>query len=125
MPIRSLIAILSIGAVIVWPGVAASAEHLSRIASEDVRERVEEALIGRFGSGSRPQTGYVANVTFTNVYLADGVWDRLQSNEDAWRTVEAGVTALPASRHPRRPRTSPRRSRTPQALPCRRSTGGS
>ncbi len=67
----------------------------ARIASDDVRERVEEALVARFGAGSRPPRGYVANVTFTNVYLADGVWNRLRADDDAWRQVEAAVLDLP------------------------------
>jgi hypothetical protein len=58
-------------------------------------ERVEETLVTRFGAAGKPRDGYVANVTFTNVYLADGVWNRLGADDDAWRSVESAVTAIP------------------------------
>ena len=66
----------------------------ARIATDDIRERIEEALVKQFGG---PQSGahYVANVTFTNVYLADGVWNRMAADEEAWRRVEAAVVGIP------------------------------
>jgi hypothetical protein len=66
----------------------------ARIATDDIRERIEEALVKQF---SGPQSGahYVANVTFTNVYLADGVWNRVAADEEAWRRVEAAVVGIP------------------------------
>ena len=80
-------------------GVAAIPQTVgaARIATEDIRERIEEVLIKQFGG---PQSGarYVANVTFTNVYFADGVWNRVAADEEAWRRVEAAV----AKRGPRR-----------------------
>jgi predicted AlkP superfamily pyrophosphatase or phosphodiesterase len=77
-------------------GVAAIPQTMGadRIATDDIRERIEEALVKQF---SGPQSGahYVANVTFTNVYLADGVWSRVAADEEAWRRVEAAVVAMP------------------------------
>ena len=77
-------------------GVAAIPQTMgaARIATDDIRERIEEALVKQF---SGPQSGahYVANVTFTNVYLADGVWSRVAADEEAWRRVEAAVVAMP------------------------------
>ena len=67
----------------------------ARIATEDIRERIEETLVTRFGARSRGHGGYVANVTFTYVYLADGVWDRLSKDEEAWRSTERAVLAMP------------------------------
>jgi predicted AlkP superfamily pyrophosphatase or phosphodiesterase len=66
----------------------------ARIAAEDVRERIEETLNARFGALERPRS-YVSNVTFTNVYLADGVLDRLKKDDAAWRSTEAAVVAIP------------------------------
>jgi hypothetical protein len=34
-------------------------------------------------------------VTFTNVYFADGVWNRLVADEEAWRRLEAAVVGIP------------------------------
>jgi predicted AlkP superfamily pyrophosphatase or phosphodiesterase len=77
-------------------GVAAIPQTVgaARIATDDIRERIEEALIKQFGS---PRSGarYVANVTFTNVYFADGVWNRVVADEEAWRRVEAAVVGMP------------------------------
>jgi hypothetical protein len=64
-----------------------------RVATNDIRERVEETLRQQFGP--RAEGDYVANVTFTNVYLADGVWARLRSDDNAWRTVERAVLGMP------------------------------
>ena len=66
----------------------------ARIATEDIRERIEETLVKQFGG---PSSGahYVANVTFTNAYLADGVWNRVAADEEAWRRVEAAVVGMP------------------------------
>ena len=77
-------------------GVAAIPQTVgaSRIATADIRERIEEALINRFGD-TQSKTTYVDNVTFTNIYLADGVWNRLRADEQAWRHVETAVTDIP------------------------------
>jgi predicted AlkP superfamily pyrophosphatase or phosphodiesterase len=75
-------------------GVAAIPQTVgaARIASEDIRERIEEVLRGHFGARA---DDYVANVTYTNVYLADGVWSRLSKDDDAWRAVERAALAMP------------------------------
>jgi predicted AlkP superfamily pyrophosphatase or phosphodiesterase len=77
-------------------GVAAIPQTVgaARIATDDIRERIEETLVRQFGG---PQSGahYVANVTFTNVYLADGMWNRVAADEEAWRRVEAAVVGIP------------------------------
>jgi predicted AlkP superfamily pyrophosphatase or phosphodiesterase len=83
----------------------------ARIATEDIRERIEETLITHFGAGGRPASGYVASVTFTNVYLADGIWDRVSKDEKVWRALEAAVLGMPGvARLLRADRLDPRSS---------------
>lgn len=65
----------------------------ARIATEDIRERIEETLVKQFGP-QQSGANYVANVTFTNVYFADGVWKRLRTNEETWRRVETAVASM-------------------------------
>jgi predicted AlkP superfamily pyrophosphatase or phosphodiesterase len=78
-------------------GVAAIPQTVgaARIATEDIRERIEETLVTHFGPNGQPGNAYVANVTFTNVYFADGVWNRLSTDDEAWRSTEAAVVAIP------------------------------
>jgi predicted AlkP superfamily pyrophosphatase or phosphodiesterase len=77
-------------------GVAAIPQTVgaARIATDDIRERIEETLVQQFG-GTQSGARYVANVTFTNVYFADGVWNRVAADEEAWWRVEAAVIGMP------------------------------
>lgn len=64
-----------------------------RINAEDLRERVEETLtteLGRLEKGS-----YVDSVSFTSIYLAPGVYDRLAANPKALAAVVRDVEDLP------------------------------
>jgi predicted AlkP superfamily pyrophosphatase or phosphodiesterase len=94
-------------------GVASipQASGAARIATQDIRERIEEALRSHFGRRDDDHADYVANVTFTNVYLADGVWTRLRQDDKAWRATERAVLGLPGvARLLRSDRLDPRSS---------------
>jgi predicted AlkP superfamily pyrophosphatase or phosphodiesterase len=78
-------------------GVAVIPEQAGagRIANEDLRAIVEEALIGQWG---RPATGtYVDATTGGQIYLADGIFDRLraQAGAQAMRAVERALLDVP------------------------------
>lgn len=88
---RFLLALTSDHGVAAIPQTAGA----GRIATQDIRERIEETLRRRFGARGDVDGDYVANVTFTNVYLADGVWDRVRKDDNAWRMVEGAVLTLP------------------------------
>jgi hypothetical protein len=64
-----------------------------RVATEDVRERIEETLVSLFGplAGGR----YVVAGSAEDVYLAEGVADRLRAEPAAMRTLERAVAAIP------------------------------
>jgi predicted AlkP superfamily pyrophosphatase or phosphodiesterase len=64
-----------------------------RIATEDVRERIEETLIEQFGP--RVKGSYVDAVNFTYVYLAPGVFETLRKDPEAMRAVTAAVAEIP------------------------------
>jgi predicted AlkP superfamily pyrophosphatase or phosphodiesterase len=80
-------------------GVAdnASMGRGGRIAPEDVRERIEDALAGELGPPER--TSYVDAVNFTYVYFAPGVMDRLRAKPAALAAVERAVRAIPGISH--------------------------
>jgi predicted AlkP superfamily pyrophosphatase or phosphodiesterase len=64
-----------------------------RIATDDVRERIEDALATAWGP---PKTGtYVESVNFTDVYFADGVFNRLRGNPTLLSTVTRGLEEIP------------------------------
>ena len=66
-----------------------------RIITEDIRDRIEETLITRYGPRTEKEGAYVASVTFNYVYLAPGVFDRLRGDAVAYREVEQAVLGLP------------------------------
>jgi predicted AlkP superfamily pyrophosphatase or phosphodiesterase len=76
-------------------GVAdnASLGRGGRIAPEDLRDRIEEALVGEFGA--LPKGTYVDAVNFTYTYFAPGVMDRLRATPKAKAAVERVVRAMP------------------------------
>jgi arylsulfatase A-like enzyme len=87
------------------------ASGAGRVAAQDIRERVEETLRRHFGRRDGDHPDYVANVTFTNVYLADGVWARLRQDDKTWRATERAVLDLPGvARLLRSDRLDPRSS---------------
>jgi predicted AlkP superfamily pyrophosphatase or phosphodiesterase len=64
-----------------------------RIATDDVRERIEETLSGELGA--LPKGSYVDIVNFTDVYFMPGVFDRVRSNATTMAAVERAVKELP------------------------------
>ena len=63
-----------------------------RIATEDVRERIEDALVTAWGA---PQKGtYVESVNFTDVYFSDGVFNRLRANAPLLSSVTRSVEEI-------------------------------
>jgi predicted AlkP superfamily pyrophosphatase or phosphodiesterase len=64
-----------------------------RIATDDVRERIDEALIAAWGPLQKGS--YVDSVNFTDVYFADGVFDRLRANTPLMTSVIQGIEAMP------------------------------
>lgn len=64
-----------------------------RIANDDVRDRVNETLTAQFGP---PQRGsYVNSSNFTDLFLADGVFDRLTRTPAAMNALEHALRELP------------------------------
>ncbi|HLG54610.1 MAG TPA: alkaline phosphatase family protein [Vicinamibacterales bacterium] len=64
-----------------------------RIATDDVRERIEDALTTEWG---RLEKGtYVDAVNFTDVYFAAGVFDRLRANPKLMASVTRAVEEIP------------------------------
>jgi predicted AlkP superfamily pyrophosphatase or phosphodiesterase len=64
-----------------------------RIATDDIRERIEDLLAtewGRLEKGS-----YVDAVNFTDVYFAAGVFDRLRANPKIMASVTRAVEEIP------------------------------
>lgn len=76
-------------------GVApiALAPRSGRIATDDVRERIEETLATQWGAPQ--QRTYVDTVNFTDVYLMPGVFDRLRANAKVMAEVERAVKEIP------------------------------
>jgi predicted AlkP superfamily pyrophosphatase or phosphodiesterase len=64
-----------------------------RIASEDVRERIEEILITRFGPPPANTRYVVAGSDFLR--LADGIFDRIVSDPTLMPAIERAVTTIP------------------------------
>ena len=73
-----------------------------RIATDDVRERIEDALVTAWGPLQKGS--YVEAVNFTDVYFADGVFDKLRANAtadgvgDSRRRGDSGRVACAARR---------------------------
>ena len=76
-------------------GVApiAVAPRGGRIATDDVRERIEETMSAELGA--LPKGGYVDAVNFTDVYFMPGVFERVRDNAKAMAAVERAVKDLP------------------------------
>jgi predicted AlkP superfamily pyrophosphatase or phosphodiesterase len=64
-----------------------------RVATEDVRERIEDTL--RTAWGTLPKGTYVDAVNYTDVYLADGVFDKLRANTTLLAAVIKSVEEIP------------------------------
>ena len=64
-----------------------------RVATEDVRERVEDAL--RTAWGPREKGTYVDAVNFTDVYFAEGVYEKLRANATLMASVMKSVEEIP------------------------------
>ena len=64
-----------------------------RIVTDDVRERIEETLGTSWGP--RQKGTYVDSVNFTDIYFADGVFDRLRANGQLMATVVRSVEEVP------------------------------
>ena len=64
-----------------------------RIATDDVRERIEDALVTAWGPLEKGS--YVDAVNFTDVYFADGVFDKLRANTPLMASVVRGVEEIP------------------------------
>jgi arylsulfatase A-like enzyme len=64
-----------------------------RVATEDVRERIEDAL--RTAWGPLDKGSYVESVNFTDVYFADGVYDKLRANATLLGSLIKSVEQIP------------------------------
>jgi predicted AlkP superfamily pyrophosphatase or phosphodiesterase len=64
-----------------------------RIASEDIRDRIEETLTMHLGRSDRGP--YVVSNYVENMYLAPGVLERVRTQPAVMREVERSVAALP------------------------------
>jgi len=64
-----------------------------RVATEDVRERIEDAL--RTAWGPLAKGTYVDAVNFTDVYFADGVYDKLKANATLMASVVKSLEEIP------------------------------
>src|SRR5687767_12491794 len=64
-----------------------------RVATEDVRERIEDAL--RTALGPREKGPYVDAVNFTDVYFAEGVYEKLRANAMLMASVMKSVEEIP------------------------------
>jgi predicted AlkP superfamily pyrophosphatase or phosphodiesterase len=67
--------------------------RVGRVHNEDVRDRIEEALIAHFGALQKGV--YVDSVQSGHAYLAPGVFDRLKAAPAAMATVKAAVEEIP------------------------------
>jgi predicted AlkP superfamily pyrophosphatase or phosphodiesterase len=65
-----------------------------RVATEDVRERIEDALRTAWGPMNKGST-YVDSVNFTDVYFANGVYDKLRANATLMASVIKSVEEIP------------------------------
>ncbi|HEX5107555.1 MAG TPA: alkaline phosphatase family protein [Vicinamibacterales bacterium] len=66
-----------------------------RITTDDVRDRIEETLITRYGPRNEKEGNYVVSVTFNYVYLAPGIFDRLKNDPATYAEVEKAVLGVP------------------------------
>jgi predicted AlkP superfamily pyrophosphatase or phosphodiesterase len=64
-----------------------------RINAEDLRERIQETLTTQFGPLEKGS--YVDAVSFTSIYLAPGVYDRLTAHPAALAAVTRNVEEIP------------------------------
>ena len=66
-----------------------------RIITEDIRDRVEETLLTRYGPRDAKEGPYVASVTFNYVYFAAGIWDRVRGDSATYAEIERAVLGVP------------------------------
>jgi predicted AlkP superfamily pyrophosphatase or phosphodiesterase len=80
-------------------GVApiAIAPRGGRIANEDVRDRVEETLTAQFGPLDKGF--YTESASFTDLFLAPGVVDRLEQDPSAMAALSRALKAIPGIDH--------------------------
>lgn len=64
-----------------------------RVTTDDVRERIEDAL--RTAWGPLQKGTYVEAVSFTDVYLAEGVYDKLRANATLLASVIKSIEEIP------------------------------
>jgi hypothetical protein len=64
-----------------------------RIVTDDVRERIEEALVTAWGPLQKGS--YVDVVNFTDIYFAAGVFDRLRANAPLMAAVVRSIEEIP------------------------------
>ena len=64
-----------------------------RIITEDMRDRIEETLINRYGA--LKDGTYVSSVTFNYVYFAPGIFDRLRGDAATYAEVEKAILGAP------------------------------
>ena len=64
-----------------------------RVAQEDVRERIEEILVTRFGPAPANTRYVVAATDF--IRFADGMFDRIRADAGLMASIERAVTAIP------------------------------
>ena len=64
-----------------------------RIATDDVRERIEDTLATAWGPLQKGS--YVEAVNFTDIYFADGVFDKLRASAPLMATVVRAVEEIP------------------------------
>jgi predicted AlkP superfamily pyrophosphatase or phosphodiesterase len=64
-----------------------------KVATDDVRERIEDAL--RTAWGPLQKGGYVDAVNFTDVYFADGVFEKLRANTQLLASLIKSIEEIP------------------------------
>jgi predicted AlkP superfamily pyrophosphatase or phosphodiesterase len=64
-----------------------------RIATEDIREHIEDTL--RTAWGPLEKGSYVDAVNFTDVYFADGIFDKLRANPTVMASLTKSVEEIP------------------------------
>jgi hypothetical protein len=64
-----------------------------RIATDDLRERIEDMLVTAWGAPQKRT--YVEAVNFTDVYFAEGVYDKLRANAPLMGSVLKGLEDVP------------------------------
>jgi predicted AlkP superfamily pyrophosphatase or phosphodiesterase len=64
-----------------------------RIVTDDIRDRIEETLITRYGP--REEGTYVSNISFDYVYLAPGIFDRVRGDAATYAEVEKSIMGVP------------------------------